>query len=272
MGCAQSIKSVAKVSDETREIETFGKVVRISGRSTIPMDVMVAHFTPSTFPLVPQLKQGFLPLCRQSWQIIVNQREQHEEYGTQLHGITAFYNEFYERLSKVDVNGAYEKILMKHAVGTNKIAAKGAIIVRIVEFLLKCDGDTPGMKMRLKMLGQSHKKYKVRPWQFAVFLELFLLTMGSRLKNHATPSVMEAWVNLLAYSLKHMLPDALDGTVLESEAHVNFVVGGEPLDIYAGVGAESRSASGALTQYDEHGVSMQSLGEKSHDTRMVNHT
>lgn len=256
-----AVKSIVRVGDEEKEIESFGKVVRCSGKSLVPLEVQVAHFTPSTFPLIPVLKDTFLPLCRKSWQVIVQQRERHPEHDTEIHGITAFYNEFYERLAKIDNNGVYEKVLMKHAVGTNKIAAKGAILVRIVDFLLKFDGDNAGVRQKLKLLGQSHNKYNVRPWQYAVFLELFLLTLGSRLKKFATPSIMEAWVNVLAYSLKGMLPDAIDGTVLESEAHVNFVLSDEDID----EALEQMSKSRSVNMVGAN--STQSLGAKSHDTR-----
>lgn len=220
-----------KVQEE-KEVESFGQVIKLSGKSLVSAEVQYAHYTPSTFPLVPQLKPEYLPLCRKSWQVIVSTREKHPEYGTDVHGITAFYNEFYERLAKVDTKGLYENILVKHAVGTNRIAAKGAILVRIVDFLLKFDGDNAGVRQKLNILGQSHNKKGIRPWQYSVFLELFILTLGSRLKKHATPSVMEAWVNLLAYSLKYMLPPSIDGIVLDSEAHVNFVLS-EDVDINA---------------------------------------
>lgn len=214
------------MSDEQREVESFGQTVRCSGKSKIPMAVQVAHFIPATFPLVPTLRETYMPLCRSSWQVIVAQRERNE-HGIEIHGITAFYNDFYERLGKVDTGSHFEKVLMKHAIDTNKIAAKGAILIRVVEFMLRIDGDTPGTRAKFRMLGQSHNKYAIRPWMYAVFLELFLLTLASRLQTAATPSVMEAWVNLLGYSLQQLLPGAINGLVLESEAHVNYVLCGD---------------------------------------------
>eukprot|EP00981_Chlorochromonas_danica_P003824 scaffold725_cov162-Ochromonas_danica.AAC.10 len=240
MGAVKS--KISAEEQQHHEVNSRSRLVKVSSKSHLPMEVQIAHYTPSTFPLMPQLKPDFLPLCRRSWQLIVAQNEVHEEYGTHVAGITAFYNEFYERLGKVDSKGIYEEILMKHAVGTNRIAAKGAILVRIVDFLLRFDGDTPETKKKLKILGISHKHKAIRPWQYSVFLELFLLTMGSRLKKFATPSIMEAWVNLLAFSLKAMLPHAIDGIVVESEAHVNFVLNEE------GLCAEDELALGRMSE------------------------
>eukprot|EP01039_Chlorochromonas_danica_P009697 gene9697-10724_t len=188
-------------------------------RSRLPLSLQVAHFIPATFPLVPEIKPEHLIICKQSWQKIVSQRQRLEEYGTDIHGITLFYNEFYDRLDKVDGKHLFEEVLMKHAVGYNRIAAKGAILIRIVDFLIKLDGDTALSRGKLRHLGVLHKQKGVRPWQYAVFLEIFVHTLASRLGNEATAEVMEAWVQILAYSLQGLLPTAIDGLVQDSEAY-----------------------------------------------------
>eukprot|EP00981_Chlorochromonas_danica_P010344 scaffold3143_cov169-Ochromonas_danica.AAC.4 len=81
------------------------------------------------------------------------------------------------------------------------------------------DGDTALSRGKLRHLGVLHKQKGVRPWQYAVFLEIFVHTLASRLGNEATAEVMEAWVQILAYSLQGLLPTAIDGLVQDSEAY-----------------------------------------------------
>ena len=65
------------------------------------MEVQVAHYTPSIFPLVPILNPGINRICSESWKIIVAKKEMTES-GFELNGITLFYNDFYARLDEVD--------------------------------------------------------------------------------------------------------------------------------------------------------------------------
>jgi hypothetical protein len=71
------------------------------------------------------------------------------------------------------------------------------------------------------MLGKSHSHKGIRPWQYAVFVQVLLLTIASRLGHDATIDVMESWVNLFAYVMKSMLPPAIKGQVVETELNIN---------------------------------------------------
>ena len=57
-------------------------------------------------------------------------------------------------------------------IGANKVAAKGAILMRIMEFLLKFEGDTPDVRIKLRMLGKH------------------LITTGSALEHRQTHLIM----------------------------------------------------------------------------------
>jgi hemoglobin-like flavoprotein len=181
---------------------------------------MVAHFTPSSFPLIPTVNAQASQLCTESWSKIVGHIVMTDD-GRQISGMTAFYNEFYERLQMFDTSGKFDAVLSRHSGGQNQIAAKGAIILRIVKFVVRIDVNSKQNDMLLYMLGKSHAQKAIRPWQYAIFVQTLLNTISSRLGNDATSDVMEAWVNLFAYVMRGMLPPAIKGQVVETELNIN---------------------------------------------------
>lgn len=181
---------------------------------------MVAHFTPSSFPLIPTVNTHSSRLCAKSWAKIVSQCVQVDRHTT-ISGMTAYYNEFYERLKIFDSSGKFDAVLSRHSGGQNKIAAKGAIILRIVNFVVRIQGDSKANSMLLYMIGKSHAQKAIRPWQYAVFVQTLLHTISSRLGREATSDVMEAWVNLFAFVMQGMLPSAIKDQVVETELNIN---------------------------------------------------
>jgi hemoglobin-like flavoprotein len=125
------------------------------------------------------------------------------------------------RLDQLDNNGKFDAVLASHSGGKNKIAAKGAILVRIIDFVLKIDINSKATDMALYMLGKSHYQKAIRPWQYSTFVQTLLNTIASRLGENATTNVMESWVNLFAYVMQGMLPHAIKGRVVETEAQIN---------------------------------------------------
>lgn len=181
---------------------------------------MVAHFTPSSFPLIPTINTQSSLLCAKSWAKIVSQCIQVDRHTT-ISGMTAYYNEFYERLRIFDSSGKFDAVLSSHSGGHNKIAAKGAIILRIVNFVVRIQGDSKANTMLLYMIGKSHAQKAIRPWQYSVFVQTLLNTISSRLGREATSDVMEAWVNLFAFVMQGMLPSAIKDHVVETELNIN---------------------------------------------------
>jgi hemoglobin-like flavoprotein len=188
--------------------------------SSIPMEVCVAHYTPSTFPLIPIVSKKRSDLCNSSWSHIIEQQEGNDQGGI-TSGMTLFYSEFYERLDILDGSGKFEAVLSRHSPVQNKIANKGAILIRIVKFILSIDSSDQRVQFMLYMLGKSHSQKGIRPWQYSVFVQTLLLTISSRLGTHATLEVMEAWVHLFAFVMKSMLPPAIKGQILETELSIN---------------------------------------------------
>ena len=160
MGCAQSAAyRKSQFADEEGAKHEFNShnVVRMqhtfATELSIPLEVQVAHFTPSSFPLLPIITQGTSKLCTDSWKKIVN-NEISGEYGIKISGLTAFYNEFYERLDAYDSSGRFESILSRHSNASNRVSAKGAILINIVTFALGVQKDDKATQLRLYMLGK----------------------------------------------------------------------------------------------------------------------
>ena len=193
---------------------------KLGKKYAIPLDVQVAHYTPSIFPLVPIINETNNQICIDSWKLICNKKEITES-GVELNGITLFYNDFYERLNTVDENKKIESALSAHSTGLNKIAEKGAIIIRIINYALSIKQNDEQTQFRLYNLGKAHTKRAIRPYMYSVFVQALLYTISNQLGLYATHEVMEAWVNVFSFIMKSMLPPAIKGNTLETEICIN---------------------------------------------------
>jgi hypothetical protein len=182
---------------------------------------MVAHYTPPNFPMYPMISKEATAKCAESWQFIVDTDITDPNTGVSTSGLTVFYREFYDRLEVVDSSGRFDAVLSKHAVGANAMIAKGAILVRIVKYILNINTDNDKTQLNLLMLGKSHQQKGIRPWQYSTFVIVLLQTISARLQERASNDVMEAWVNLFAFVMRSMLPPAIKGQVVETEISVN---------------------------------------------------
>lgn len=193
---------------------------KLAKKYSIPLEVQVAHYTPSIFPLVPIINSQINKLCMDSWKLICNNREKTDS-GLELTGITLFYNDFYERLALVDENKKIESVLSAHSTGLNKIAEKGAIIIRIINYALSITKNDEQTQFRLYNLGKAHTKRAIRPYMYSVFIQTLLYTISNQLGLYATHEVMEAWVNVFSFIMKSMLPLAIKDQTLETEICIN---------------------------------------------------
>mmetsp|Transcript_32692 Transcript_32692/g.33339 ORF Transcript_32692/g.33339 Transcript_32692/m.33339 type:complete len:319 (+) Transcript_32692:49-1005(+) len=200
---------------DEKEIEMI-----LDGEETIPMEVAISHFTPASFPLLPTINKHNAAICASSWKKIVN-NDFKDDAGNSTSGIVVFYNEFYERLDDVDSAGKFEAVLSRHSTETNRVQAKGSILIRIIQYVLKIEENNQQTKLLLYMLGKSHAQKMIRPWQYSVFVQTLLLTISNRLGTEATTDVMSAWVNLFAFVMKGMLPNAIKGQIVETELNIN---------------------------------------------------
>jgi hemoglobin-like flavoprotein len=230
--------AVARISDYVDEDPAFkndtdkSRALRSVSKyrvDKIPLDMQVAHYMPATFPLVSSLNMSTIAACRHSWNIVINKHDLDPNGRLQTHGMTLFYNEFYRRLEQVDSLGRIEQVLARRSSGKSSISAKGSLIIRIVRYMLNMDNTVETIRS-LRNCGKSHRIKGIRPWQYSVFMEVLLQTIGHRLNENATLDVMDAWVNLSAFSLAFMLPTAIEGRVVETEAAYNYDMNFHPED------------------------------------------
>jgi hemoglobin-like flavoprotein len=206
------------ITDDNNDIKHIQE--QLEKKYSVPIEVQVAHYTPSIFPLVPIINPQTNRLCTTSWKLICSKKEKTES-GMELTGITLFYNDFYERLKLVDENKKIESILSAHSTGLNKIAEKGAIIIRIVNYVLSITNNDEQTQLRLYNLGKAHTKRLIRPYMYSIFVQNMLYTISNQLGVNATHEVMEAWVNMFSFIMKSMLPMAIKGQTLETEIGIN---------------------------------------------------
>ena len=213
-----SFSSSAQILDIDHPTEKQTKTF-LTNQIEIPLSRQVAHFTPSSFPLIPEVSKVSITICKKSWEELLN-KTYRNNYGIETAAITVFYNEFYRRLYMFDSNGAFDSILTKYSSkGGGNIAAKGAIIIRIMKFALTVENNQK-CKEKLLKLGRSHFQMQIRPWQYAIFVEMLINTISNQLGILASHDVMSSWVHLFAFMLKYMLPPAIDGLTSSSEANV----------------------------------------------------
>jgi hemoglobin-like flavoprotein len=212
----------SRVADDLDHSWTQKKPVKFAEfeEKTAAIDPQVEHYMPPTFPLIPIVTPRSMQLCKESWNFIIQDQEQENEYHmmTKVSGMTLFYTEFYELLDRLDPAGAFDAVLSAHSGGQNKIAAKGSILIRIVQYSLNLDfTNQKQVDFQLYMLGKAHCQKAIRPWMYSIFIQCFLNTIGHRLGSKATSDVMGAWVNLFSFILRKMLPHAIKGKIIETE-------------------------------------------------------
>lgn len=222
MGNKASGSSEVKHASAYKKAQGIGEVMmqqsNFQDQYVSPISIQVAHYTPASFPLTPVVTNSTLRVCRESWALIMAPVERD---GIVTSGMTLFYTEFYDTLEVFDKMGKFESVLKQHSGGMDGVAAKGAILIRIVHYVLALDPDSEKCQYMLFTLGKSHNHKRIRPWQYSVFIQTLLNTMSSRLGSNATHEVMTSWVHLFAFVLRSILPVAIKGLVNETEVDIN---------------------------------------------------
>jgi hypothetical protein len=71
---------------------------------------------------------------------------------------------FYARLDEQDITGRFDAVLSRNASYENKLVAKGAILIRIIKYVVSIEKDSREVQYNLYMLGKSHSYKGIRPW------------------------------------------------------------------------------------------------------------
>lgn len=210
--------SKSKVFQKERAIDDVVREQAIFQSFESSLAVHVSHYSPPQFPMKPEISRASIEVCKTTWAKIL---EPTTLDGVEMSGMTAFYTSFYNLLEVYDKQGKFESVLTQHAAGLNPAAAKGAILIRIINFALAIDPENEERTNHVMFtLGKSHNHKRIRPWQYSVFVQCLINTLSIRLGVVATNDVMNAWVNLFAFIMQRLLPIAIQGLVNESELEV----------------------------------------------------
>lgn len=210
-----------KISEENRyNYILYNYQKHFQRKYTTPLKILVAHYTPATFPVIPILNKNNNELCYNSWKIITS-TDVLDNNNFRISGITAFYNEFYERLKIYDPNEIINTFLLHHSNGKNSFVAKCDILTRIINFAIGIKNDDKETQLRLFMLGKSHSKKNIKPYMYSIFIQTLLQTISVCLRLKATVEVMEAWVHQFAFIFKSIIPVAIKNQVIENEVFIN---------------------------------------------------
>lgn len=97
MGNSQLSSKIHLEDERDKEYRVLMAQREMQKSMSISVQVMTAHYTPSSFPVHPRINKAANEHCVQSWKRIIETDVQDPYGGPGKSGITAFYSEFYER-------------------------------------------------------------------------------------------------------------------------------------------------------------------------------
>lgn len=163
----------------------------------------IEHFQPPEFPLIPVIRANTHSLTTSSWKAIAA-AEYNDPDGLnreKIKGSVYFYNRFFDLLftKSTDFKSKFPNIQTQAHVMSNIIALCVAVKLEEIELIQK----------QLIDLGIKHQRIVYDPWQFSIFATTIHSTIKLCLGDLATPEVMTAWLNVLAFVLRSMMPSAI---------------------------------------------------------------
>jgi hemoglobin-like flavoprotein len=165
----------------------------------IPINMLIEHYQPYEFPICPVLNSDTQRLVKDSWQKIVETSyDSKDTQSGKMSGASYFYNHFFEQLfiRLADFARIFPDIKSRADIFSKVMAF--CISIRVEELDL--------VKMKLWHLGQMHKSIIHHPYLFGIYATNIHSTIRYCLGESATHEVMSAWLHLLAFILRGMLP------------------------------------------------------------------
>ena len=86
-------KKYAKTSDVSDDKDEVLSIQQTFSKQSIPLALKVAHYTPSSFPMIPLIDRNTCKALAESWKLIVDNQVV-DDMGNTTSGITAFYSTF----------------------------------------------------------------------------------------------------------------------------------------------------------------------------------
>jgi hemoglobin-like flavoprotein len=165
----------------------------------IPLAVLIEHYQPYEFPLCPVINSETQDLVRSSWsKIVKTEYDCADTQSGKISGHAFFYNHFFSQLFKRlnDFSRIFPDIRSRADIFSKVMAF--CISIRVEEIdLVRC---------KLDHLGKMHKSIIHHPYLFGIYASNIHSTLRFCLGEHATQDVMSAWLHLLAFILRGMLP------------------------------------------------------------------
>jgi hemoglobin-like flavoprotein len=165
----------------------------------VPIDVLVEHFQPYEFPICPVINSDTQAIVKQSWANIINkQYDSNDTPSGKMSGASYFYNYFFTQLfSRLEDFSRIFPDIKSRADIFSKVMAF-CISIRIEEIKL--------IEKRLEHLGHMHSRIIHHPHLFGIYATNIHSTVKHCLGDGATNEIMSAWLHLLSFILRGMLP------------------------------------------------------------------
>lgn len=197
----------AHINDDKSSEGSHGKNFSssYSGTSEFPMAQIVEHYQPYEFPMQPVINSRTQNLVKNSWKRIVEtEYDSADTASGKMSGASYFYNVFFEHLfNRLD---DFSRIFPD-------VRARADIFSKVMAFCISISiEELDYVKVKMNHLGKLHKNIVNHPHLFGIYATNIHSTVRFCLGDDATHEIMAAWINLLAFILRNMLPAYFEGT------------------------------------------------------------
>jgi len=175
-------------------------------------DVLLEHYQPAEFPLIPVITRDTNKLTWASWQLLTGREyDDPNAAGGKAKGAIFFYTTFFRMLFEKSPD-------FKNRFST--IQSQVSVMSKVIALCLSVDIEKLDLQRRqLVDLGVKHRRIVHDPWQYSIYAVNVLSTLQICLGDDATEQVMSAWMHVLAFVLRSMLPYAI------TDDHIRYYAG-----------------------------------------------
>jgi hemoglobin-like flavoprotein len=176
-----------------------------AGTAEFPMAQIIEHYQPYEFPMQPVINSRTQNLVKNSWKRIVEtEYDSADTASGKISGASYFYNVFFEQLFKRldDFSRIFPSIKSRADIFSKVMAFCISISIEELDYV----------KVKLNHLGKLHKNIVNHPHLFGIYATNIHSTIRICLGDDASHEIMAAWINLLSFILRNMLPSYFEGT------------------------------------------------------------
>lgn len=214
------------------------------GDTDMSFSAKLEHYQPAEFPLKPVITTSTHAITNSSWKLIKDAKyEDPEAKEGEVNGAIFFYNTFFRMLFErsADLRIKFPTVFLQATVMSKVIGLCLSIEYGKLELQIT----------EIEELGRKHRTIVNDPWHFSVYATTLHSTFKLALGENATPETMKAWLNVLAFILRHMLPAAITPDHIRDHAGA--------LNAAATVGEKEQKAIMVNQQYSDGRSDMLSM-------------